>query len=423
MDLIPFLTSIIWLNSFVLIIYVIYYGSISVFSIKKLKKVKQALPKNKFAVIIPARNEANVIGNLIQSLKHQDYPSDLYEIIVVPNNCTDDTIKVSKASGATILECTIPVTSKGDVLSFTFDKLTNEKREFDAFCIFDADNLVEPDFLKEMNNALCSGAIVAQGYRDSKNPSDSYISACHSIYYYSVNRLYNHARSAIGLSALVNGTGFMFHVDLLKKLGGWHTVTMTEDLEFSALCALHHIKIHWVPSARFYDEQPITFAQSWSQRMRWSKGTMECFSTYYLKLCMKIFRNKSFVPIDFLFLFFAPGLQIINFLSLLATLVLTALKINYHLFPQTDIFFRMFISLDGSYLFPTTVSLIVVILEKKNVRKMLKGILTSWFFIMSWIPINILCLFKRSFKWQPIDHTRSIMLSELKLKNNLDIES
>jgi hypothetical protein len=138
---------------------------------------------------------------------------------------------------------------------------------------------------------------------------------------------------------------------------------------------------------------------------------------------MKIFRNKSLVPIDFLFLFFAPGLQIINFVSLIATLVLTTLKINYHLFPQTDVFFRLFISFDGSYLFPTTIALLVVILEKKNVRKMWKGILATWFFIISWIPINILCLFKRSFTWQPIDHTRSIMLSELLVKSNLDIES
>ena len=422
MKLIYFLTTIIWLSSFILIIYLLYYSLISIFSVKRIRPYPARKPENRFALIIPARNEAKVIGNLIQTLKNQNYPSELFEIIVVTNNCTDNTREVALENGATVLECTERVTSKGEVLTFTFNELLAMDDKFDAICVFDADNLVEPGYLKEMNNAICKGARVAQGYRDSKNPSDSFISSCHSIYYYTVNRLYNHARSAIGLSAIVNGTGFMFRIDLLREMGGWHTVTMTEDLEFSALCAIRHIKIFWVPKAHFYDEQPITMAQSWTQRMRWSKGTMQCLSVYAGKLIKAAFKNRSILPIDILFLFFAPAIQVIGFISMIATLILTVSKVNYQLFPQTDVFFRMFISLDGSYLIPTTIALLVVIMEKKHVKLMLKGILTTWFFIISWIPINIICFFKKTFEWVPIDHTRNIMLSELMTNVTEEVE-
>lgn len=89
-----------------------------------------------------------------------------------------------------------------------------------------------------MNDALVSGAQVAQGFRDSKNPEQSAISGCYSICYWMLNRFYNGARSALHLSALVNGSGFAVTTALLRRLGGWHTVTMTEDYEFSAQCAM-----------------------------------------------------------------------------------------------------------------------------------------------------------------------------------------
>ncbi|MEI8217152.1 MAG: glycosyltransferase family 2 protein [Eubacteriales bacterium] len=422
MEIVSLITRLIWLSSFILIIYFAYYTIISLFSLKPIHSNPHSEPINRFAIIIPARNEAKVIGNLIQSLKRQNYPSHLFEIIVVTNNCTDNTKQVALENGGTVVECTDKVSSKGEVLSFIFREISNHEDSFDACCIFDADNLVEPDFLKEMNNAICAGGKVAQGYRDSKNPNDSYISACHSIYYYSVNRLYNHARSAIGLSAIVNGTGFMLCMDVLKQLEGWNTVTMTEDLEFSALCALNGFKIHWVPKAHFYDEQPITFAQSFTQRMRWSKGTMQCFGVYSGKLVKKAMEIKSVRPLDIIYLFVAPWIQILSFVSLIATLILTSYKIHYQLFPQTDLFFRMFISFDGSYMIPTFIAMMVVIMERKNVRKLIKGILTMWFFIISWIPINLICIVKSSVAWHPIEHTRNISIHELKTSINNEFE-
>jgi cellulose synthase/poly-beta-1,6-N-acetylglucosamine synthase-like glycosyltransferase len=413
MHLTSVVTKILWIFSFLLAIYAAYYVLISFFALKKPKPFRQDGHKHRFAAIIAARNEAQVIGNLVQSLKEQDYPTELFEIIVIPNNCTDNTEEVAEEAGATILHCTEKVKSKGQVLAFAFDYILKKKDHFDAYCIFDADNLVEPNFLKEMNNALCSGAKVAQGYRDSKNPMDSFISSCHSIYYYCVNGLYNRARNALGLSAIITGTGFMVSADTIKQLGGWNTKTMTEDLEFSALCVLNGINIHWVPKAIVYDEQPITIKQSWDQRMRWSIGIQQCFRTYVKPLAINTVSKRSVASLDLILLFVASYMQLLGFASLILGLAMTIFNVKYKLFPQTDIFFKLFMSFDGSYLSSMIIAVVAVLLEKKSIGKMIWGILTSWFFIASWIPINIICLFRKSTDWKQIEHTRKLSLGDI----------
>ena len=118
----------------------------------------------RFAVLIAARNEELVIGPLINSLLEQEYPAELYDIYVIPNNCTDNTALAARQFGAEVLECTVPVRSKGEVLRFAEEQLSG--RHYDAFCVFDADNVVDRCFLKEMNNAYRAGARAAQGYRE-----------------------------------------------------------------------------------------------------------------------------------------------------------------------------------------------------------------------------------------------------------------
>ena len=390
-----------------------YYFIIGLFALKSAKKSRQFPPKNRFAILIAARNESHVIGNLIASLKKQSYPPHLYEIFVIPNNCTDHTRAAALESGASVLDCRQRVSSKGEVLSFAFHNLMKKGSDFDAYCVLDADNLADPNFLTEMNNALCAGHLAAQGYRDSKNPSDTVISSCYTLYYYTLNRFYNHARSSIGLSAVINGTGFMVSAEAIKRLNGWNTVTMTEDLEFSTLCAMSGIKIHWAPEAIIYDEQPLTFLQSWHQRKRWSFGMQQCLRAYGKALITSCFSEKNKYSLDVFLMLLATQVQLLGFLSFLLTMALTIFRVHYSLFPQTDFAFRLFISLDTSYIFSLCITVIVLILEQKRPMKYIKGILFTWFFIMSWIPINGITLLSKNTEWKPISHTRNITLKEI----------
>ena len=193
-------------------------------------------------------------------------------------------------SGAKIIDIDLEAKSKGDVLKYTFESLNNNYN-YDAYCVFDADNIVHPEFLKSMNNALCSGFNVAQGYRDSKNPKDSWISSCYALFYYVQNFFFNQARMNMGWSSSINGTGFMVSSEVIKKYG-FETKTITEDIEFSALCALNNEKIAFVKEAITYDEQPIGFMTSVKQRMRWSFGTLECLKLYFFKLLSTFFGKK-----------------------------------------------------------------------------------------------------------------------------------
>ena len=407
------LATLAWGFSFAFTIYAAYNLLIALAGFHKQKKWKAAVLQKRFAILIAARNEECVIGNLVESLVHQDYPHELYDIYVIPNNCTDDTAGAASRAGAKILQCTVPVKSKGEVLTFAFDYFFRKNIRYDGYCIFDADNLVDPGFLSAMNNALCGGAKAAQAYRDSKNPYDTAISGCYSIYYWMINRFYNRSRSNIGLTAIINGSGFMVSDELIREMGGFHTYTMTEDIEFTTQCVLRDVRVEWVPEARIYDEQPLDFAQSWKQRKRWSTGLLQGCRRYLLPLLRSAASGRSRLSADQAVFFLAPVMQVICFLSMVISAVMAAFYLQVDLFPQTEIFWKLFSPLGASFLLTVATAVITLVAEKKFSPKLWKAVLYYWVFIMSWIPINLLCLFKKTTVWDQIHHTRSIQLSDL----------
>ncbi|HOM42779.1 MAG TPA: glycosyltransferase family 2 protein, partial [Bacillota bacterium] len=183
----------------------IYYFITSVFGLAEKiygKASKNYLPIKKFAVFIPAHNEEIVIENIVDNLKQLNYPKDSYDIYVIADNCTDNTAAAARAAGANVLERNDnKKRGKGYALQWAFEKvLYDEGSDYDGAVIFDADNLVSMNFLREMNNKLCDGHKVIQGYIDSKNPNDTWITASYSIAFWSTNRLFQCARSFLGMS-------------------------------------------------------------------------------------------------------------------------------------------------------------------------------------------------------------------------------
>jgi len=374
------------------------------------KKIKNYNKKHKFAIVVAARNEENVIGNLIDSLKKQKYPKENYDIFVVPNNCTDNTKEISIKHGAKIIECEKVVKSKGDVLEYTLN-LLNKKHKYDAFIIFDADNIVHPNFISRMNDTLCSGYELAQGFRDSKNPSDSWICGSYSLYYWGQNIFFNKARMNIDASASINGTGFMIKSNIIEEMG-FKTVTMTEDIEFTAQCAINNKKIAFVNDAITYDEQPLNFKTSWKQRMRWTTGTYQCLFTYFKPLLNGAIKDKNISCLDMLLFFMAPIVQLIGSLVFVLLFIYTILGIKLYdifayMFAYNEIFFIL------TYLISILFSAMIVIINKKSIFKTILGILTFPIFLFSWIPINLICLFKKTLNWEPIIHNRNVDLEVL----------
>lgn len=411
MEIIKFIFLVIYyVIDIIILLYLLYYFFTGIAAFFNKKRIYKYRPKKKFAIVVPARNEEKVIDTLIHSLKNQKYPKKLFDIFIIPNNCSDNTREKAVKEGVFVIDIDVDTKSKGDVLKYSFDYLINNYN-YDAFCIFDADNIVHPDFLKNMNNALCSGFNVAQGYRDSKNPKDSWISSCYALFYYVQNFFFNQARMNMGWSSSINGTGFMVSSEIIKKYG-FNTKTITEDIEFSAFCALNNEKIAFVKNAITYDEQPISFLTSVKQRMRWSFGTLECLKLYFFKLMNCFFIKKIPQCFDMAIFFFAPIFQIISFGIIFFTMIFRIFSFNYSSVINM-LYENKIISVILGYIVSIFLSLIVVFLDKKKINNVSKGIFTLSIFMLTWIPINLVCISKKDFDWEPIIHTRNVDINSV----------
>ena len=296
-----------------------YYLVISTFGWMRRKELLVELfpIKNKFAIIISAHNEELVIGGAIRSLKALKYPKEMYDIFVIADNCTDNTAKVAKETGAKVFERFDRIKrGKGHSLEWMFKKLFEFEKQYDAICILDADNLVSSNYLLEMNKQLCLGNKVIQGYLDSKNPKDSWISGNYSISYWMSNRLFQLPRHYLGLSCALGGTGFVMSHDVLKQIG-WEATCLTEDLEFSIRLVLKNMRVSWAHDAIVYDEKPLKLAQSWRQRKRWMQGHCDCASRFFWQLLKKAIKDMDIVALDSAMYLLQPLIIVINGIGLL----------------------------------------------------------------------------------------------------------
>ena len=392
-------------------IFWLYQILISLCSLVKIKdKPLKVNKKHRFMAIIPAHNEEAVVGNLIESLKNQNYDKDLYDIYVIADNCTDNTAKVAKEAGAIVYKRFDETKkTKGYALDWFLKQKIEENAPYDAFFIFDADNIVHPDFIKNMNKKLCQGEDVVQGYRDIKNPTDSWITAGYALFYWSMHRFYHLARYNLGLSPLLNGTGFMVKFDVVKPQG-WDTVTLTEDIEFSLKRIIKGKRLGWATDAICYDEQPVGFKQSWSQRSRWTVGHIQCIKEYTKQLAVSAKENKTMMNFDGLLYILGSIPMFIVTLVLLGT--------NFLMYAgdgmtKLELFENILRYLIPTFILPIITAAIAMFLDKRPIKPMVKGLLCYPLFMGSWLLINFKCLFKRETTWEKINHLRSIKISDV----------
>ncbi len=400
--------ALVWIVT----IYWLYQLMVSICSLVKLKDKPIIEEKNnRFMAIIPAHNEEIVVGNLIASLKKQNYPKELFDIYVIADNCTDNTAKVAKEAGAIVYErFDEEHKTKGYALDWFLKQKIEENAEYDAFCIFDADNIVDVNFIKNMNKKLCQGEEVVQGYRDIKNPTDSWVSAGYAIFYWTMNRFYHLARYNLGLSPLINGTGFMVKFDLVKPTNGFDTVTLTEDIEFSLKTIISGKKLGWATDAIVYDEQPVGFKQSWSQRSRWTVGHIQCLKEYTKPLAAAVKEHKTLMNFDGLLYMLG---SIPMFVLTIVLLILNFVMYFGNGMSTMDLVINCLRYLLPTFLLPIFTAIIIMILDKKPIKPMIKGLVLYPLFLGSWLLINFKCLFKRETKWEKINHVRDIKINEV----------
>jgi len=380
-------------------------------------KSKKTVKLHKYAVLIAARNEEAVISHLIESIKNQTYPAELVKIFVVADNCTDNTALKARLAGATVWErFNSQKVGKGYALDFLLDKIHRKysKDAFDGYFVFDADNLLDENYIFEMNKVFSAGNRIVTSYRNSKNYGSNWVSAGFSLWFLRESQYLNRSRYLLGTSCAVSGTGFLFHRDILEKTNGWRFYLLTEDIEFT----IHHViegeKIAYCEAAVLYDEQPVKFSQSWSQRMRWAKGYIHVFKKYGFKLTEAILKNRSFSCFDMIMNTMpAIILSVIGGIINISGAIFSLLNGGNILYLLQSIGQ----SIMNMYLILFISGLITTITEWKKIycSTLKKCLYTFTFplFMFTYIPISVLALFKKV-EWKQIHHLESKTLDDVR---------
>jgi cellulose synthase/poly-beta-1,6-N-acetylglucosamine synthase-like glycosyltransferase len=415
MKAITAINTILYISLTVLYFYQVIYIIVALYNEKhKKKQVYEPKALHKFAFIIAARNENAVIANLIKSIKDQDYPSELIDIIVVADNCSDNTAEIARQNGAIVFErFSTEKVGKGYALDFAFSKIKEYNgayNAYDGYFIFDADNVISKDYVRAMNKTFDQGYKVITSYRNSKNYDTNWITSGYSLWFCREAKYLNNPRMLLKTSCAVSGTGYLVDSAIITKYDGWKCNLLTEDIEFSVVNILDGVKIGYCSEAMFYDEQPETFKQSWNQRLRWSKGFYQVMFRYgrqLLKMGWK--RHELFVSCYDMFMTIAPatllsvGCIIINLLFLfvgtndpVAFRTIFPEAMHSIVFGLVSFCFLMF-----------SIGCITLATEWKKIiaapTRKIWSLFTFPFFMLTYIPISLVALVKKV-EWKPITH-------------------
>lgn len=390
-------------------LFTVYYFLIGFCGMWRRREVKILTPKKTFAVIVAAHNEQAVIGQLIDNLEKLEYPKELYDIFVVADNCSDNTAAIARAGGAVVYERTSSVgKGKGFALEWMFNQLFAMERQYDAVVVFDADNLVHPRFLLEMNNRLLKGDKLIQGYLDAKNPYDTWVSGTFAIAFWVIDHIWHLAKTNIGLSSVLGGTGMCIATDVLKR-HGWGATCLTEDMEFTMKSLVEGIKTTWAHDAIVYDEKPLTFRQSWNQRKRWAQGQFDVAQRFIPKMIQAGIARRDIRILDGCLHLLQPHFLLLSTFFVIISYVQLAFPpfyTNIYNFMPSQLMTAIML---GQYILP------IIILLKIHVKwKAWLYLIMYPIFIYSWIPIVFLGFIHRNeHEWSHTRHTRALSYNEL----------
>lgn len=350
-----------------------------------------------YAIVICAHNEEAVISNLLTCLQQQDYPIDKFHVFLLADHCTDETAVLGRRfKGVTVWERNEGVRSgKGAVLNWGIAKIKELQGEtFDNILIFDADNLVEKNFLSTMNKHFRKGSQIVTGKRVAQNPFAALISQWYTLYWCIINALYNRPRYRLGLSSMLSGTGFAFRLALLKETG-WRTYSLSEDIEFSCQQVLQGQRVDFAAESLFYDEQPTDFKVMVVQLSRWCTGGYQIAKHYFREWVSLYFRQPSLRLLD---LFMAIGFTVI-----LGVVAIFYILLALGLLVEGDVSI-LFLPALFMYIATCIVGLAAAFIDGWPVGKLWQGVLTFPIFYITLSLVSLWAIFFPQHEWVNIAH-------------------
>lgn len=393
------------------------YGYQILYMLLPFLKKQKPLPEGKYhryAILIAARNEAAVLPYLLESIHQQDYPKELFTTYVVADNCTDGTASTAAAGGAVCME-RFSRTRRGK--GYALHDLINwiDQREglesYDAFLVFDADNVLKPDYITEIDRVCSAGYDVFCGYRDSKNLTTNWVSGTSGLWFLHDSVHLNASRMLLGNPCHVTGTGFGFTRKLLDKSGGWNFFTLTEDLEFNNWCVTNGIPVGYTEKAVLFDEQPVRFSQSWRQRTRWVQGGIQVSVKYGRPLLQGILRGGKggYACLEALSL--SLWGYCLGTVSGILTLASAFCRGGWIALGQA-ILVALAGAIAGSLLMGGLTMLLAGKHTHATAEQKWTAVLAFPLYTLSYLPIAVTAVF-RKFHWLPIEHSHTCSIREL----------
>ncbi len=385
-----------------------------------LKGSKITLKRNydnpTFAVLIPARDESKVISNLLDSIKKQTFKIDSKDIYIIVESKKDKTVDIAKERNINIIyrKNLTNRRRKGYALDDAIKEILKKKKHYDAYFIFDADNVLDRNYFKEMVKSYKKGYDIGIGYRNTKNGNSSIFSACSSLTFSMINTFSNNYKMKHNLTLTVSGTGFYIKGKIIEDLGGYPFNSLTEDYEFTLYATLNDLTSTYNMKAKYFDEQPTDYATTIKQRTRWVKGYFDSRRKYYPLLKEKASRKDNNYPSVYISL---VGVK--PYVLLVISIILYLANLTYRIISNSivkvevyNLLLQFLIIVLAIYIVLLIFTGILLIKEKDNLRlnrKMkIKSLFFNPLFLASYVKCLYLALKNKDLAWEKIEHTVNI---------------
>ncbi len=400
-------------------IFLIIIGLLILFTTSFLARLNNNFPKKKrkeltnFCILIPARDESKVIEDLLISIKKQTKKVNMKDVYIIVENKEDPTVKIAQNYGATIfIRKRLDLKRKGYALDECLKDLEEKKKYYNTYFIFDADNILDKNYLTEMEKSYQEGYDIATGYRNLKNGNDSIISACSGITFAFLNSNGNETKSKQSRNVTLSGTGLYIDGELIKKWKSFPFYSLTEDYELTLYSIEHNLTSVYNKNAIFYDEQPIKYKNTINQRTRWIKGYFSSRKEYIPRFRKILKNNPNFGSLINEISGMKPYIiMIIGALLYILNQIITLLKIHDLTNPLTKLCFtKIILIIMLAYILFAFMTAYIILKDKDKINMsyymQIKTILFSPLFFATYVPCALKAFFKKEIKWEKVEHTR-----------------
>lgn len=355
-----------------------------------------------YAILIPARNESLVIEKLLISIENQTKKIKSEDVYVIVETKKDKTVSIVEKHKMTIVyRKNLNKKRKGFALDDAIKEILKSNKKYDAYFIFDADNILDKNYIKEMTKSFDEGYDIGIGYRNTKN-SKNLVSAASALTFSMINTIGNKRKSKYTNNLIISGTGYYIKGTIIESWKGFPFNSLTEDYELSLYSILNNLTTTYNDSAIYYDEQPEIFDVTITQRSRWVKGYFDARRNYIHKIRKSISKkDKNYASKITALIGVNPLITLIIGILLLLIDSITSFK-NF-IISLLIIFILIYITL--------MIFTYIIIKKEENkldikVSKILL-IFYNPFYLLSYIYCLYIAITKKDLGWQEIKHTNN----------------